>query len=390
MVTETRSKETAIIALTATGAKLAFHIAPSIEDAVVFVPQRLQNHVSPVPGLKVEYFSEWEPIFSRAFRQFSYIVCIMAAGIVVRTLASLLVSKYQDPAVVVTDEKGRYVISLLSGHIGGGNALAHRVAAITRGQAVITTATDVHEKPALDLLAQKMGAKPEPLMQVKKISRMLVENQTVNLYSNLPLVISVTRGFQYCGWPWGTMLRPQDHTMLFQRGEALTVKENSIKEPAVIISHQIVHRQGLTSCIRLVPQNLVMGIGCRRGVELDQLQTAIQQVIAQYHLSPASISALATIDFKTGEPGLQLMAQKMELPLIGVSKDQIMALEGTYTPSHWVYENIGVGGVCEPAALIVASRGYLMVPKQKIGPVTISIAMAKSWWLDWDRETGIF
>lgn len=365
MAIETRPDPgTALLCLTRSGSQLAQKLAPSMGNCPVYLPRRLAGEVQDAKGLI--YFDDWQTTFATAFKQYEHMICIMAAGIVVRSLANCMVSKYQDPGVVVVDEKGQYAVSLLAGHIGGANRLAAEVARLTGGQAVITTATDVQGKTAADLLALEMDALIDPPQHLKLINRCLAEAETVYMYSAWPLAPSAAQGFTWQAWP--------DDGREKMR-------------PAVIIGHS----RSSDSCpeiLWLKPRNLSVGIGCRRGVDVQEIESALEKVLGQHDLDRRCVRNLASIDMKAHEAGLKQMADKMEIPLLFFSREEIAALAGTYPESAWVQEITGVGGVCEPAARLASRQGITLVPKQNIGTVTISVAMEKSWWWDWAPETS--
>ncbi|KUG05465.1 cobalamin biosynthesis protein cbig [hydrocarbon metagenome] len=356
-----------ILCLTSKGAELAVRIGKDMEGCRLYIPMRLKCSCS---IKSVTYFKDWQETFREAFENSSQLICIMATGIVVRSLASLLVSKVSDPAVVVMDEDGSYVISLLSGHIGGANRLAQEIALKTGGRAVITTATDVAKKRAVDLLAMEIDAVLEPFSSLKHINRALAEDGEVNIYSPWPLIPGIKEGFTWQEWP------------------ELDEQGAEFLQPAVIISWKQYNLKNL-ELIQLRPRNLVVGIGCRKGVSLAELEKAINEVIHGYSLDRNCVKCLATIDLKAEEKAIKDLAEKDKVPLITFSKKEIAALDGTFEPSVWVQDKIGVGGVCEPAARLGANLGITLVPKQKIGPVSISVAMERSWWWDWDRVKEI-
>jgi cobalt-precorrin 5A hydrolase len=185
----------AVMALTETGSRLAQRLGLALQDCTVYLPARFMDDCD--SNCRVRFIKTWNESFKEAFNQHAGLVCIMAVGIVVRSVAPLLSSKYNDPAVVVVDEKGQYAISLLSGHVGGGNQLAVQVAQILGGQAVVTTATDLHDKPAVDMLAKKIDALIEPEKNVRIVNRQLAEGCEVFLYSRWPLLEDIRRGFTW-------------------------------------------------------------------------------------------------------------------------------------------------------------------------------------------------
>jgi len=201
------------------------------------------------------------------------LVFIMATGIVVRTIAPLVKDKKTDPAVVVLDEKGRFAISLLSGHIGGANRLAKEIADFLGGEAVITTASDV--------------------------------NNTRQLY--------------------------------------------------------------------LRPKNLVIGIGCNSGTSANEIEDSVKNTLERNNLSFLSIHSIATIDKKGNEPGLIAFAKKYNLEINTFTPDQLNTVKGILK-SEAAFKAIGVNAVAEPSAILVSGADRLLVPKQKIGNVTVAVA----------------
>ncbi len=367
---ERENNKLAIFAVTKKGSLLAVKLADLIgEKVVAYIPKRLETLKLNCKKAKLHYFDNWQEAFQNAFKEYPGLICIMATGIVVRTMAPLLVSKREDPAVVVVDEKGAYAISLLSGHVGGANKLAIDVALRLGGRPVITTATDVNKKPAIDMLALHIEAEIEPLEHVKLFNRLLVEDEDVLMLSPLPITDAIKDGFVWENWP-------------------RDFKE--IDKPTVIISPYKHEINMLDSHVQLLPKNLVVGIGCRKGVSLKDVETAYESVLEKFKIDHRCVKKLATIDFKGEEQALKLLSKKLTIPLVTVTKVQIDALEGTYEPSQWVEQKIGVGGVCEPAARIAANMGITIVPKQKVGPVTISVAVERSWWLDLDQGIETF
>ena len=141
-----------IVALTPAGAALGRRLHERLPGATLWLPARLQPDYP-----EARPFESLHLVFAEAFRTKASLVGIMATGIAVRHAAPLLKGKDSDPAVVVMDEQGRFAVSLLSGHLGGANALARTVAALIGATPVITTATDVQGLPAIDSMAAGLG-----------------------------------------------------------------------------------------------------------------------------------------------------------------------------------------------------------------------------------------
>ncbi|HZK18140.1 MAG TPA: cobalamin biosynthesis protein [Clostridia bacterium] len=369
MNTERATRKTAILALTEQGSRLSLIVAGKLKGkriTDVYLPQRFEGWVADCPQLKdIKFFRNWRKLFAFVFGNYDELICVMATGIVVRSAAGHLRNKFDDPAVVVLDEEGKYAISLLSGHIGGANDLARYVAAKLCGQAVITTATDVNRKPAVDLLAAKLDAVIRPIDRLKIFNRALAEGKELMVTSPFPIKNGVIKGFKWLEW-----------SDLSYFGDYLVVIG------PVRLGPNYTKGDGNAGVIQLLPKNLVVGVGCRKGVSPVDVSKAYGCVLEQFQIPPICVKSLATIDFKKEEKALRLLSEKLKIPLKTVSRREIAGLEGTYESSRWVQKKIGVGGVCEPAARLVAKMGTTIVPKQKVGPVTISVAMEKSWWLD--------
>lgn len=275
------------------------------------------------------------------------IVCVMAAGIVVRSIAPLLRDKQHDPAVVVCDVAGRFAVSLLSGHLGGANALAQRVALCTGGQAVLTTASDTLGRTALDLWCRDQGLVPASKSAFTRAMAQLVDQGRLTIWSRLPLPEL-----------------PPDLCAVATADQADLVIDNQTTAP--------------TGATLLHPKNLALGVGCNRGTSAAAIARAVEATCAQHALAQASIARLASIDLKADEPGLLEFARDRGLPLVFYNKDQLNEVEGV-DASAVVERVTGARAVAEPAALLAAGPGAtLLCPKMKWTDVTTALADRKS------------
>lgn len=281
--------------------------------------------------------------FAAQWQRCEALICIMASGIVVRQLAPLVQSKYHDPAVLVLDERGRFVISLLSGHLGGGNALAQRVAALTGGQAVLTTASDVLGLTALDLWCQSLGLQVADKKSFTRAMGRLVDQGFLTLWTELeapPLPPDIRR-------------------------------TNSKKEADLLIDCHLLPQ---TQAALLHPRALCIGIGCNRGTDKAVIAGAVAEALARHNLAPQAVARLASIDLKADEAGLLAYAAEQRLPLHFYGKDALNQVE-TAPSSEAVFRATGARGVAEPAALLAAGSGaVLLVPKMKWPDVTVAVA----------------
>lgn len=280
---------------------------------------------------------------TRVWPVYDALICIMATGIVVRTIAPLLADKYQDPAVVVCDELGHFAIPLISGHLGGANVLARRVAAITGGQAVLTTASDVLGRTALDLWCRDHGLTPAHKADFTRAMGKLVDQGSLSLWSRFPLPAL-----------------PPDLVEAAERTQADLIID--------------IRRESGDHGTWLIPRMLVLGVGCNRGTSARAISEVVQATCAQENIAFQAISRLASIDLKKDEAGLLEFAAAHRLPLDFYSKDQLNQVKNTAT-SAAVLAATGAKGVAEPAALLsTGPQARLLVPKKKWTDVTTAIA----------------
>jgi cobalt-precorrin 5A hydrolase / precorrin-3B C17-methyltransferase len=277
------------------------------------------------------------------------LIFIMATGIVVRTIAPLLESKQADPAVVVLDENGSYAISLTGGHIGGANELARKVAEVVGGKPVITTASDVSGLPAIDLWAQGQNLIVEDMKRVAVAGTKLLNSGSLSVYTEV--ILDLPDPFQL-------------------------TRDTELADVLVTDRIDVGAQQGKKLILR--PRNLVAGIGCNSKTSPEEIESAVQTVLQDQHLAFLSLATVATVDKKGDEPGLVAFCQRHSLPLRVFTADELNAVPGV-TISDAARKAIGANAVAEPSAILaLEGKGDLIVPKQKIGNVTVAIARSAS------------
>ncbi len=343
----------AIIAITPGGAALARRLRGKLPQATVHLPAGLRT----ADGC--EYFAEaLGGVLSRLFAGGHQLICIMAAGIVVRVLAPHLRGKAVDPAVVVMDEAGQFAISLLSGHLGGANELAQEAARIAGGTAVITTATDVNGLVAWDEAARLEGMQIEPIAHIRQLNSLLLKGEKIALFDRKGRL-----AHYFAGTPG--ILPCTTFAEALQAGAA----------GGVFVTHR--HIPGMDeqeNLLVLRPRDLVVGIGCNRGTSAEEIETAVAATFDLAFLSPLSIACLATIDVKADEAGLQTFAARRGLPLELHSAEALNRTALASPPSKHALAAVGAHGVCEPTALLSAGSVSLLVKKRKHGNVTVAVA----------------
>lgn len=317
-----------LIAFTQRGNSLAQHLAESLSD---------HGHQAACTrdGLKAE---EWA---ARAFSRSDGLIFVGATGIAVRSIAPHLRHKSTDPAVVVVDEGGQFVIPILSGHLGGANDLAREMAALTGAVPIITTATDVNGVFAVDQWARRQGllvCNPERILSV---SSRLLARETVGVFSAWPIAGEL---------PAGLCMVSQE-------------------EAQVVLDLYRPEGDALWLC----PKGIRVGMGCRRGTPETALRALLEEVLTQEGIPQKAVSALCTIDLKKDEGGLQELAQELDVPLTTYSAQELAQAPGDFTPSLFVEQITGVDNVCERAAL--ACGGTLLRRKTAKGGATVALAL---------------
>lgn len=274
--------------------------------------------------------------------QFSHadaLVFVGASGIAVRAIAPFVRDKFTDPSVVSLDEAGQFVVPLLSGHVGGANELARRMADITGGTAVISTATDINGIFAVDVWAVRQGFAIMNRTLAKEISAALLEGKQVGFASDFPM--DCPPGLFLGSAELGVWVTAHTRTEPFPR------------------------------TLRLVPKCLTLGIGCRRGTAAEHIRAAVEHVLDGWDWS--AIKSVATIDLKKNEPGLLAFCRELGVCLTVYTAQQLQAVPGEFTPSAFVKSVTGVDNVCERAAAQLG--GELVVPKQTANGVTVAVAL---------------
>ncbi len=339
----------AIWAVTPNAAHLAVKIAEHLPDAELYFSASLKN--SGISDKTVWTFERLSDAVSEKFALYKGHIFIMSAGIVVRVIAPHIRHKTIDPAVVVLDEKGYHAISLLSGHIGGANELAAEVGQITGAEPVITTATDINQVPAIDLLAKKANLFIENPEAVKTVTMAVLKREEILLYDPC--------SYLSCG-----------NAHFRRTADFYEMTHGSI--PGIFIADTQADLP--LNVLILRPRSLVAGIGCNRNTDKEEMKALLYETLGKSGLSPNSLRSIASIDIKKDEAGLIALAEELELPLRFFSREELSRVETIETPSETVEKHIGVKSVCEAAAILASETGTLIVPKHRTRNVTVAIA----------------
>ena len=330
----------ALTAFTRRGYGLARDLAGALEgrgDRVeLALPARLAGELG-APGY--ERLPAWT---GARFRDCQGLLFVGACGIAVRAIAPYVSDKFTDPAVVSVDEAGRFAVPLLSGHVGGANALAKWVAGRTGGAAVVSTATDVNGAFAVDTWATCKGVYLDSREAAKQVSAAGLATGWVGLTSDFPIQGEL---------PAQLRLGPAEV------GICLTLDPEKAPFPVTL---------------RLIPPVLTLGVGCRRGTPAEAIRQAAEAALAEHRLSPRGVFQVSTIDLKKDEPGLLEFCRAEGLPLATWTAAELAEAEGEFTPSAFVRSVTGVDNVCERSA--VRAGGRLIVPKRAGNGVAVAVA----------------
>ncbi|MCL4541349.1 MAG: cobalamin biosynthesis protein [Chloroflexi bacterium] len=349
------------VALTRQGSALSLQLHEAFPELQAFIPARFKAGVEGIAYTEVA-----RSLIDRIFPECQGLILFMALGAAVRLIAPHLRTKWDDPAVVVVDEAGRFAISMLSGHHGGANALALLVAASLGATPVITTASDSRDLPALDLLGQEEGWKieTEPA-QLKLAAAALLDDR--------PIII-----FQDAGSRRWMQRLPPHRRRECQNLEELPQLAERAGAAILITDQHLSDLSGLLSCPTVIyrPPSLVAGIGCSRDAPAAEIERLLQCAFEEAGLAPAALWAIATLDRKQNEPGLVAVARQRQVPLLTYTAAELAAITPP-TPSDVVQRAVGTAGVCEPAALLASKAPSLVLTKRKSPHATVALARRK-------------
>ncbi|MGE4553293.1 MAG: cobalt-precorrin 5A hydrolase [Desulfovibrionaceae bacterium] len=345
----------AIYAVTADGAELGRGLSAAL-GADLYVSARLAR-----PGERG--FDGLGALVARTFREYGGHVFVAAAGVAVRVVAPLLGGKAADPAVVAVDQSGRWAVSLVSGHVGGANELARRVAAACGAEAVVTTATDRAGLPAVDELAARRGLRFDDLGGAKAVAAALLEGRAVQLHDPGDwLGLAGREGFDICGPEAWDAARPGVWTDWRSGPEA------SGPGPGTF---------------RVYPPCLFAGVGFRRGVSAGEIEEFVRSAFDRAGLALASLAGLGTAWVKRGDAALEAAGARLGAPVTYFEAEELNAVSlppeaaGAGREGSAAQRHLGVKSVCEAAAIRLAGGGPLVLAKVKNPRTTLAVACSR-------------
>lgn len=355
-------------------------------------------------------------IVEKAFKDYEAIIFISSTGIAVRTIAPFIKSKDKDPAVIVIDTTGKYVISLLSGHLGGANKLTEDIAKILEAEPVITTATDNLNIKAPDIIAKENNLVIEDLKKAKDIAALLVNGEKVAFVDEENLVsfpkgyihniedanglIFVTNKFNiektlFCSNKQLFLKNGNKNNETKKTAKSnykekethINVKEVSIlenvhnkkqiklssKDGKLLIKKENFQSENLNKkCIlKLIRKNIVLGIGCRKNYSENAMRENVIEVLKKENIDLNSVKSIVSVEIKKDEKALIELSKFLNCPFITYSVEELKKVEHKFKGSDFVRKTIGVASVCEPC--IELKGGKIIKEKQKLNGMTLAI-----------------
>lgn len=347
---ESFSGKCAIYAYTDKALERAKELLP-ILDAEIYTTRSIDEGLATIHHIKP---GTHDSLLAKNWELYDAQIFISATGIAVRKIAPFLVDKTVDPAVVVCNETGEFVISLTSGHLGGANRLSRRIARLTGGKAIISTATDLADIPAFDEIASLKKAKIQNPELIKVLNGALLHHE--------PILLDAP---QHIGSIWADIPNVRIGNI-----ESKTENEKAV---LWIPSNKPIDLSSIPDNTLIIQsQEIILGIGCKRNTPLAEIEYHIQDFLSAHDLHIGDIKCLASCSLKTDEPGLLAFSKQYGLSLETYDIEDLKTIS-VPTPSSIVEEKIGTPSVCEAAA-IQCSGGKIIVPKHSSHGITLALA----------------
>lgn len=305
------------------------------------------------------------------FQEKRALLFIGAIGIAVRAIASSAKNKLSDSSVIVMDDGGQYVIPILSGHVGGANKIAVLLAEAIGATAVITTATDVHHKFAVDLFAKENHLHIANKEGIAKVSAKVLEGRKIRI------TVPTKDNINWESYQKFQSRHPEEIEITF---------ENKVTSNENIADVWIDGSNRIDSVLHLKPKEYIVGIGCKKGKSQEEIREFVIQCLQDIGITLEQVAYITSIDCKKEEEGIVRFAENRGILFRTFSSEELLAQEGEFHESEFVMHQVGVGNVCERAAMAAClGDGELVLPKRARDGITIAIAKQK-WSIRFDEE----
>lgn len=282
------------------------------------------------------------------FKQGNTIIFIGAIGIAVRGISSFIEHKTKDPAVIVIDEKGEYIIPILSGHIGGANEISLLLADFLKATPIITTATDINNVFSIDVFSKKNNYYIKNPEKIKTIATNLLEQKDVTVFSEYEIATNLPQNF--------------------------VISENmNLDEVRVYFGAK--YNDNFDNTLVLMPKIYHIGIGCKKDTKSEALESFFIEKLVEYNIDMNLINTISSIDLKKNEKALIDLSKKYNIPFITYTKDELLKYEDLFEKSDFVKNITGVSSVCETSAYTSSNCGEVIVNKCCKNGMTLAIAI---------------
>lgn len=352
-----------IISFTQNGLELSKRVADSLTaEAVIYTKSSFAKKSNGEPWVSFveESIGGWT---KKQMQEKNALLFIGACGIAVRAIAPYITDKLYDSPVLVMDEQGRYVIPILSGHMGGANELAMQIAEKMKALPIITTATDIQKQFAVDLFAKKNDLHIKNKDGIAKVSSRVLAGNIITMSiesGHLKETEKVPQEIRLVSYP---PMQPVDILIASKTGV-----------------------YGADALLTLQPKEYVIGMGCKRGTAAETIEALIEKTIKILGIGRDQIFALVSIDKKKDEQGFLTWSRQKRIPFYTYSVQQLQETEGTFHGSDFVKAKVGVDNVCERAALRACGmNGVLVYEKQAENGMTIAVAK-REWSIAWNEK----
>ena len=290
-----------------------------------------------------------------AFYEYDAVIAVMASGILIRSIAPYIESKTSDPAVLNIDDNGNFVISTLSGHLGGANSLTNKIAELIGATPVITTSSDINNRLGIDVLARDLYLSIDRPREILFFNKAILEGHEITLTSK----------------------SKKEYLIEYLRNNTLEIDvcfnySDDVDDDEIRVSldgHELILKE----------KKMVVGIGCRRGKECEKIYEGLKKSLNDINIDKSRINQLTSAEIKKDEKGILELSEKLDIPVSFIEIEKLKLFESNdVQKSDFVKSKFGIYGVCEPSALIMAGfDSKLIYKKTSYDGVTIAIAVSK-------------
>lgn len=333
----------AVISVSSKGRELALTLKEMLDDDSTIIKCDL-------------YHKNVRKYFPILFYEYDAIIAIMASGILIRSIAPLVESKLTDPAILNVDDNGNFVISTLSGHLGGANRLSEKIASLIGATPVITTSTDINRRLGIDVIAKDL------YLSIYNPEEILYFNKAILEGLKITFVLNPYRNYDY----------------FIDYIENVTLEIDVSLKHSEKVGDDEIHVQFENHKIILKERKIVAGLGCRRGKECSEIYAALVKSLKDLNIPLSRLNMLSSAEIKKDEKGMLELSEKLDVPINFVEIDKLALFTSCdVAKSEFVFSKFGIYGVCEPSALITAGfDSKLIYKKTAYDGVTVSVAVS--------------